>query len=151
LPAESHDTIIFSGDITIVRASEPDSPLIFVTVHAPATPFDIERVAIQILDESPVDVQFDGLLVGLPGVATEENINSTELLSVRAVGAIHAVCCGVNPSEVKIRVDIHSLADPDGTPSVQPEVVGIGDEKDPPDGVPGVVFVRIKTVDLNIA
>lgn len=93
-------------------------------------------------------LQFAGLLVGLPGDATAEYRTSKPLVEVSSAGAIHAVCWGASPSEEKIRVDIHNLADPSGTPSDHPAVVGRGDAKEPPEGVPGVVLVRINTIDL---
>ena len=51
------------------------------------------RVAIHIEVVSPVVTQLLGLAVGFPGVeATDENITSTELLSVKATGVDQDAC-----------------------------------------------------------
>ena len=51
------------------------------------------RVAIHIEFTSPVIVQLPGLAVGFPGVeAIDENITSTELLSVKPTGIDQDAC-----------------------------------------------------------
>ena len=86
-------------------------------------------------DDVAVLCQFDGLSVGFPGLlATAENSKSMSAVSVTGRGVDHDDSCGDWPSLVKILVDIQSCAVPDGTPSDQPVVVGVGDAKDPPVG-----------------
>lgn len=50
----------------------------------------------------------------------------------------------------KIRVEAHSIASPDGIPSLHPSVVGNGEAYEPPTGVSGVAFVRMNTVLLKL-
>ena len=76
-----------------MRASAPDSPLTLAIDHELATPFLIVRVAIHIEVAPPVVVQLPGLAVGFPGVeAIDENITSTELLSVKETGSDQDAC-----------------------------------------------------------
>ena len=86
-------------------------------------------------EEVAASCQFDGLSVGLPGlVATAEYSKSMSAVSVTGRGVDHDDSCGDAPSLVKILVVIQSCASPEGTPSDQPVVVGVGDAYDPPVG-----------------
>ena len=76
-----------------------------------------------------VEYQLDALSVGLPGLlVTDEYITSKEAVSVSYYGALQVPCCGAPPSLENILVELHSFWVPYGTPSLQPDVVGIGEE-----------------------
>jgi hypothetical protein len=59
------------------------------------------------------------------GLATLENSTSKSAVSVICRGVVHALCCGTLPSLLKMRVDIHTIAVPSGTPSLHPLGTGL--------------------------
>jgi len=75
-----------------------------------------------------VEYQLAALSVGLPGLATEEYITSKDAVSVNYCGVLQTPCCGAPPSLENILVELHSFYVPSGMPSLQPYVVGIGEE-----------------------
>ena len=86
-------------------------------------------VYIQIEELDAVVDQLAGLVVGLPGLlTTEEYITSKDAVSVNYCGVLQTPCCGAPPSLENILVELHSFYVPSGMPSLQPYVVGIGEE-----------------------